>query len=238
MQLYYGPTSHFALMQHIYRDLVSNPTAQSELPGGVEEAGAGLDLFSFRRIFFGTPDTQESAGPSGMAEVPVMFLPYDLAKLFLSRFLNTLYHMMPHRPKYFLEQCLELLYSPSPTGHLDALTQGRVLLALATGALGTEHYAWGDVLFERVKASLTSYDDVVNLHTIQISLLMICASLFQYSNIPLGANLVIWNIRQLPERTRPTKLGIFAPRHGCPEGSLRWVTQGRPQRRCANCRKY
>lgn len=173
MQLYYGPTSHFALMQHIYRDLVSNPTDHPEPSGGVEEAGAGLDLFSFRRIFFGTPDTHDGVGPSGLAEVPVMFLPYELAKLFLSRFLNTLYHMMPHRPKAFLEQCLEQLYSSSPTGHLDTLTQGRVLLALATGALGTKYFAWGDVLFDRVKASLTSYDDVVNLHTIQISLLMI-----------------------------------------------------------------
>ncbi|KAJ5486801.1 hypothetical protein N7530_001101 [Penicillium desertorum] len=55
MQLYYGPTSHFSLMQHIYRDLISNPTSHPEPSGGVEEAGAGLDLFSFRRIFFRNP---------------------------------------------------------------------------------------------------------------------------------------------------------------------------------------
>lgn len=102
-----------------------------------------------------------------------MFLPYELAKFFLSRFLDTLYHMMPHCPKSHLEQCLKQLYNSSPTGFLDAFTQARALLALATGALGTEYFAWGDVLFDRVKASLAMYDDVVNLQTVQISLLMI-----------------------------------------------------------------
>lgn len=172
MQLYYGPTSHFSLMQHVYRDLVSHPTAQTEPSGGVDEAGAGLDLFSFRRIFFGTPDTQEGVKTSSLGDASVMFLPYELAKLFLSRFLVALYHMLPHRPKSWWEQRLEELYSPSPAIHPDTLTQAPLLLALATGSLGTEYFAWGDVLLDRVKASLTSFDDVVNLQTVQISLLM------------------------------------------------------------------
>lgn len=173
MQLYYGPTSHFALMQHVYRDLMSNPTAQSEPSGGVDEAGAGLDLFSFRRIFFGTPDTHDSAKASALRDAPVLFLPYELAKMFLSRFLTALYHMMPHRPKLWWDQCLEELYNPSLSIHPDTLTQALLLLALATGSLGTEYFAWGDILLDRVKASLTSFDDIVNLQTIQISLLMI-----------------------------------------------------------------
>ncbi|CAI7616827.1 unnamed protein product [Penicillium glandicola] len=161
MQLYYGPTSHFSLMQHIYQDLISNPTSRPEPSGGVEEAGAGLDLFSFRRIFFGTPDFHESNKSLGTGDLSMMFLPYDLAKLFLSRFLSSLYHLMPHRPKIYYEQCLDRIYKSSPTNHLDALTQALVLLPMATAALGTEHFAWGDVLFERVKASLTAFDDVI-----------------------------------------------------------------------------
>jgi hypothetical protein len=103
----------------------------------------------------------------------MMFLPYDLAKLFMSRFLSSLYHMMPHRPKAYYEQCLELLYNPCQTESLDTLTQAIILLAMACAALGTDHFAWGDVLFERVKASMSMFDDVVNIQTIQISLLMI-----------------------------------------------------------------
>ncbi|KAJ5299019.1 hypothetical protein N7476_010576 [Penicillium atrosanguineum] len=163
MQLYYGPTSHFALMQHVYRDLISNPIAQSEPSGGVDEAGAGLDLFSFRRIFFGSPDTHEGSKASTLGDVPVMFLPYELATLFLSRFLTTLYHMMPHRPKSWWELGLEELYNPAPSVHPDTLTQALLLLALGTGSLGTEYFAWGDVLLDRVKASLTYFDDVSSL---------------------------------------------------------------------------
>jgi hypothetical protein len=56
---------------------------------------------------------------------------------------------------------------------LDTLTQAIILLAMACTSLGTDQFAWGDILFERVKASMTPFDDVVNLQTIQVSLLMI-----------------------------------------------------------------
>ncbi|CAG8355553.1 unnamed protein product [Penicillium salamii] len=173
MQLYYGPSSHFSLMQHIYRDLISNPTAPPEPSGGVEEAGAGLDLFSFRRIFFGTPDPLDGNRPPGMGDISMMFLPYDLAKLFMSRYLSGLYHMLPHRPKAYYEQCLERMYNPCATESLDPFSQAIILIAMACAAIGTDHFAWGDVLFERVKASMVIFDDVVNLQLIQISLLMI-----------------------------------------------------------------
>ncbi|KAJ5151569.1 hypothetical protein N7492_009864 [Penicillium capsulatum] len=169
VQLYYGPTSHFALMQHIYRGLIPR---HPEPSGGVDEASAGLDLFSFRRIFFGTPDTNEPS-KTVPGDMSAMFLPYELAKLFLSRFLTSLYHMMPHRSKEYLESCLEHLYNPNLQNQLDTLTQAIVLLSAATGSLGTEYFAWGDILFDRVKSSLTSFDDVVNLQTVQISVLMI-----------------------------------------------------------------
>ncbi|CAL5871568.1 uncharacterized protein PFLUO_LOCUS5821 [Penicillium psychrofluorescens] len=181
IQLYYGPTSHFSLMQHIYRGLVSNHPTQLPAPSGqVEEAGAGLDLFSFRRIFFGTPDTHEAGRGPNAGEVSLTFLPYELAKLFLSRHLSTLYHLMPYRPKIDFEHVLDQLYNPSPSIHPDTLTQAIILLALACGSLGTEYYAWGDVLFERVKASVAAFDDVVNHQMIQISLLMISSA---YGNV-------------------------------------------------------
>jgi len=173
MQLYYGPTSHFSLMQHIYRDLVSNPTAQPEPSSGVEEASAGLDLFSFRRIFFGTPDNHESGKTTGVGDAPLMFLPYDLAKMLLSRFLSSLYHMTPYRPKAYYQSCLERIYDPSPGAHPDTLTHATILIVIATASLGTEYFAWGEILYDRVKASMAAFDEVVNLQTIQISVLMI-----------------------------------------------------------------
>ncbi|CAG8947103.1 unnamed protein product [Penicillium salamii] len=157
-QLYYGPSSHFALMQHIYCDLMSKPKVQLMPPNGVEEAGAGLDLFSFRRIFFGIPSSYDATKKSSLDQA-VLFLPYELANLFLSRFLSTFFLMMPHCPEAHLKRSLDCLYRPSAVTRLDNLSRAIVLLSVATGSLGTDFFAWGDVLFEHVKASLIAFDD-------------------------------------------------------------------------------
>lgn len=181
VQLYYGPTAHFALMQQVYKDLMSNQASHPEEPqGDVEEAGAGLDLFSFRRIFFGTPsEAPGMVNNSNASGSPAIFLSYGLAREFMCRFLSTLYYLMPARPKGFFEQQLDQLYQPSISAEFDAADQVMVLLALAMGALGTEHFAWGDVLFERAKAALASLDEVVNVQMAQISLLIISVP-YQY----------------------------------------------------------
>ncbi|KAF7591672.1 hypothetical protein BBP40_001250 [Aspergillus hancockii] len=167
VQLYYGSTSHFALMHEIYRDLVSNQTPGLEKPAGeVEEARASLDMFSFRRIFFGTSDeTQESTKGSKVMDMPVMFLPREVANAFLRRFLSSLYNLVPFRSQKSFERQLELLYNPSPGARSDTWGHCMLLLALAMGALGTEHYHWGDLLYEHVKKTCSPLDDVVNLET-------------------------------------------------------------------------
>ncbi|RAH53576.1 C6 zinc finger domain protein [Aspergillus piperis CBS 112811] len=168
VQLYYGSTSHFALMHEIYRGLVSgNQSAETEEPQGeVEEAGAGLDMFSFRRIFFGTQaDSHDSNKALNGPDANVLFLPYDLAKVFLERFLATLYHLVPFWSKEVFYQQLDHLYRPTPDSRSDKWARSLLLLGLATGSLGTQHHSWGDILYERVKASISSLDDVVNLQT-------------------------------------------------------------------------
>lgn len=175
VQLYYGPTAHFAILQQIYRELVSNQATQSEEPQGeVEEASAGLDLFSFRRIFFGThseaPDIGRNLRMGGMSTT---FLPYDLAREFLQRFLDSLYALMPVRPRSFFEKQLSLLYPPVMGFDSDVGYHALILLALAIGALGTENSEWGEVLFERAKATAATLDEVVNVQTVQISLFII-----------------------------------------------------------------
>jgi hypothetical protein len=162
-------------MHEIYRGLVSNQSTHPEDPQGeVEEAGAGLDMFSVRGIFFGTPaETHDPNKGIGTTAAPVMFLPYELARIFLQRFLSTLYHLVPFWSKELYERQLEHLYCPSSGTGSDTCASSMLLMGLAMGSLGTQHYRWGDILFERVKASCPSWDDVVNLETIQLSLMMI-----------------------------------------------------------------
>ncbi|KAL4815036.1 hypothetical protein BDW67DRAFT_191714 [Aspergillus spinulosporus] len=162
IQLYYGSTSHFALMHEIYRDLTSNPAVRSEQGphGRVEEASAGLDMLSFRTIFFGIPADPHKDSSRGLSGVDsqVMFLSYELASLFLDSFLATLYGLLPVWPTEVFRRRLKQLYGPRPTS--SAETHHSVLLmALALGALVSEHHAWGDVLYERVKASCNVLDD-------------------------------------------------------------------------------
>lgn len=226
VQLYYGPTAHFALMQQVYRDLMSNQAAQAEEPQGeVEEAGAGLDLFSFRRIFFGTPseapDLNKSASMSGLPTT--MFLSYGLANVFLQRFLSTLFALMPVRSKDFFQRQLDQLYQPSPHVEPDASYHALVLLALAMGSLGTEHYAWGDVLLERAKASSAALDEVVNLQTVQISLFIISIPSISY-----GIRVLTWCFlaRSLPSGTGPSQLRVHSSGHRCSKGNCDGSAQG------------
>lgn len=160
-------------MQHIYRDLTSNPGAPHRPTDGIEEAGAGLDLFSFRQIFFGTPDINDKGKASALGDIPLMFLPQDVARALLSGFLSTLHALTPFYAPAQLESWLEQLYNQSPSGHPDTLTQAMMLTILGIASIGTKHRAWADILYERAKALLVPFDDVVNIQTVQISLFMI-----------------------------------------------------------------
>ncbi|KAL4875272.1 fungal-specific transcription factor domain-containing protein [Aspergillus karnatakaensis] len=165
VQLYYGSTSHFALMHEIYRDLTAHPARDpAERHGRVEEVGAGLDMLSFRSIFFGIPADQsgDHTRRSVGADPHIMFLPYELANTFLESFLGSLYYLLPIWPPEVFYRRLEKLYGPSPDPRTDYY-QCILLMALALGSLITEHAAWGDVLYERVRASCSSLDDTVNL---------------------------------------------------------------------------
>ncbi|KAF5862893.1 hypothetical protein ETB97_011034 [Aspergillus alliaceus] len=136
--------------------------------GEVEEAKASLDMFSFRRIFFGTPDeAQESVKGSKGMDVPIMFLSRELANVFLQRFLSSLYTLVSFRSKESFERELDYLYSPAPGARSDTWGHCMLLLGLAMGALGTEHYRWGDILYDRVKAICGPLDEIVNVETVQ-----------------------------------------------------------------------
>ncbi|PYI31219.1 C6 zinc finger domain protein [Aspergillus indologenus CBS 114.80] len=175
VQLYYGSTSHFALMHEVYRGLVakSQPAEVDRPQGEVEEAGAGLDMFSFRRIFFGTPtDAHEANKTLASLDSQLLFLPYELAKCFLERFLATLYNLAPMWPKEEFYYQLDQMYGQGPEVRPDKVTQSILLVAMAIGALATQHHSWGDTLYDRVKLSMHSLDDVVNLQTIQLAIIM------------------------------------------------------------------
>ncbi|KAJ5747533.1 uncharacterized protein N7511_009229 [Penicillium nucicola] len=169
MHLYYGPTSHFALMQTVYRDLI--PGYGEEISGvtatTVEEGNAGLDMFKFRDIFFGISDSDSHRESScGRRSGLPIFIPYPVAKALLFRFLETLYYLMPFQPQEVYEERLNELYKVSY--RISGAAEYQVLLmAMAIAALNTEHFHLADYLFESVHTHMATMAEIVNLETVQ-----------------------------------------------------------------------
>lgn len=193
VQLYYGPTSHFALLQHVYKLLVSkNPGNGSNTNNApqsseeVEAANEGLDWSNFHQLFFGTPasDSELNSSNTMMLSSPFfasfrdqpMFLPRDLAESFMSAFLDGMYVFIPFRTPQQFWKLLDLMYkTPHVQAHHpnDLSSYHHLLLALALGARGRNDYRWSDILIERAKISSIALDEVVNLQTVQTALMMI-----------------------------------------------------------------
>ncbi|KAI5293354.1 hypothetical protein KEM52_005621 [Ascosphaera acerosa] len=197
LQLYYGPTSHFSLVQHIYRCLNSESQAAegSQHDGEVQEAGAGLDWASLSGIFFGTSGSEATAHDASTArkasslasmaplsalpavrDQPIAFLSQGLANIFLNNFISSVYVLCPSSSEEKFRHNLNVLYQSGRSGtlaDLDIFEYIHLLMALALGALASQHYHWGDIFYERAKSSILSLDEVVNLQMIQASLMMI-----------------------------------------------------------------
>ncbi|KAI5302764.1 hypothetical protein KEM56_000383 [Ascosphaera pollenicola] len=155
-QLYYGPTSHFSLLQHIYRCLTSDSTDASQDDGEVEEAAEGLDWSSLSRIFFGTSNDNTASELPGVGvfssilpsitalscltafkDPPVFFVSNELARLFMDNFLSTAYVLCPSHSQRKYRQMLDVLYQSGQTGtlgNLDEFNYHHLLMALALGA--------------------------------------------------------------------------------------------------------
>ncbi|KAL1954300.1 hypothetical protein VTO42DRAFT_1442 [Malbranchea cinnamomea] len=200
LQLYYGPTANFSLLQLLYRHLTSSTTNVSATTGSnaaldeesregqtagdeVEEAGPGLDLFSFRRLFFGDFErTNRHAGrPLGatVGEQPLMFLPYELAERFLQRYLATKYHYTPFLTREEYHSLLRKMYAGTDPGVYESANYIVLLICMAIGASMMDNWPWADTLFSKARAGASMLDDVVNLQAVQVPLLL---ALFQVDN--------------------------------------------------------
>ncbi|KAJ5745734.1 hypothetical protein N7520_010916 [Penicillium odoratum] len=184
MQLFYGPTSNFSLMQRIYLDLIPGYAEKvSEMSKSVtEEGSAGLEMFDFRHIFFGFPESSHegNTGHGRVSAFPI-FIPYPVAKSLLLHFLETLYYLMPFHPKEVYEQRLKEMYD-APIGSAKETPGDQVLLmAIAIAAINSEHHRLADTLFECVNSRMAAMMDIVNLEMVQTSLIMMSFPVSQRS---------------------------------------------------------
>lgn len=165
-------------MQQVYRHLTTNtanPNAGAADGRGVQ--GPGLDLFSFRRLFFGDMGTATSH--STVKGQPLMLPEYELAEKFLRRYLATTYHFTPFLQPEEYHTLLRTVYAGTDAKLLDSGIYVLLLLCMAMGATMTDYGPWGETLFQKAKEDSRALDDVVNLQAIQVPLLM---ALYQTEN--------------------------------------------------------
>jgi hypothetical protein len=189
LQLYYGPSSNFPLIQHIHQRLTPKDDGEPDgnSPGGererklIEEVDEGLDRFQYRGLFFGKySDQQESsmsypAGSLDLLKVDdsnLLFLPYNLAIDFLNKFMTTLQKHLPFIHPESAEEMLGILYGNIEARELDTAERAIVLATLAVGSTLTEHTRWAETLFKRAKALLDELEEAVNIQVCQLGLLL------------------------------------------------------------------
>jgi hypothetical protein len=171
LQLYYGPSSNFSIVNFLDHQIegtgpVSGPQKE------VQEMGPGLDRFNMRRLYFG--DLADTAASWRMTnDTAAMLVDRDLATRLLERYLATYWHTMPIWSKDEYRRQLARLYVPSEMLSSENPDSIIVLLAMAMGASMLGEEAVAQFLFQKAKRWSTRLDEMVNVQAVQIALLMI-----------------------------------------------------------------
>ena len=183
IQLYYGPHSNFSLMQLMYRQFVdglgaseNNNQASSTQRDEVEEVGPGLDLFSFRRLFFGDLAGNQDPSLSGglvSGSNSIFFMDPRKASKYLEQFLSTIYYLTPWKSKDRYREMLKGLYQTNNDMSADSPQTTLLIVMVALGAAEMNDHETADFLFRKAKANSVGFDEIVTVETIQVSILMI-----------------------------------------------------------------
>jgi len=170
LQLYYGPSSNFSILNSIYHQIEgTRPTSGPQKE--VEEMGPGLDLFNIRRLYFGDlADSGESARMT--SDTAAMFLDRALASRLIERYLATYWHILPIRSKDEYRRQRVQLYSSAEMFSFENPDTIIVLLAMAIGASMLEEEHVAQFLFQKAKRWSAKLDEMVNVQAVQIALLM------------------------------------------------------------------
>lgn len=179
MELFYGPTSDFSLINTIYREVSSRAAQGAPSESNIDDTGDVLDAIHYRQIFFGVPTAEKSRALCDYSSI--QFLQCEVAQDLLSKYLSTYHHLAPVIPKSRYEEQLQCLFSsPSLVGS-KIRKRETILLAIAIASLSTDHWRWGETLLQVVKRERR---DDVNLESVQVDLLMICCPPRPFSTLP------------------------------------------------------
>jgi hypothetical protein len=202
LQLYYGPSSNFFLLQRIHHHLGPPTGIADSFSVGADETGNGLDRFRYRGLFFG----RTFAGPESPVASSDRFqnnrimvrwslltslLPRDLATQFVARFIGMELPFLSFINGVYVNTSIQTAYEDSrnPVSLPEYI---QLVACPALGATMTEHVYWAERLFCQAQELGVVLDDAVNLETVQIALIMISHptyKIFQFLNTNLCCTL-------------------------------------------------
>ncbi|KAL2132057.1 hypothetical protein VTI74DRAFT_4259 [Chaetomium olivicolor] len=170
LQLYYGPSSNFSIMNFVHHQIEGTRPVSGHQKE-VQEIGPGLDRFNLRRLYFG--DLADSAESWRMNnDTAAMLVDREFAHRLLDRYLATFWHIMPIWSKDEYRRQLARLYVPSEMFSFENPDAVIVLLAMAMGASMLEEEAVAQFLFQKAKRWSARFDEMVNVQAVQMALLM------------------------------------------------------------------
>ncbi|KAI1846645.1 hypothetical protein JX265_009052 [Neoarthrinium moseri] len=169
-RLFYGPSSQFAFLQQLHREILSSGPHASAGDREVQEGGPGLDLFVQRAIFFGTP----SRTPPQLASYTSLSSAVSLAQAteFLIQFKSATCKVLPLFTEQELDELLHQLYCDGSETVVSPERRAVGLAILAIGALLTTYTDTAEMLFIKAKQQAVVCDDTVSLLMIQLSILL------------------------------------------------------------------
>ncbi|KAK5681586.1 hypothetical protein LTS10_006119 [Elasticomyces elasticus] len=174
-QLFYGPSSTFAFLQHLHQRILHYGSGRQLGMQQENEGGEGLDMFVQRSIFFGTLSKRRAAvqQPSESSQVPEVISTAQ-ASVFLAGFKTVNLHMLPLFTVAELDQMLhDLNLDESQTATAPPSQHKALILAvLAIGALSTDATDLAETLYEQAKVTASAFDEAVTVSMIQFSILL------------------------------------------------------------------
>lgn len=170
LELYYGPSSNFSMLHSIYHQIEG--TRPGPRPDqDTEEIGPGLDLFNNRRLFFGDlVDINKQPGQSD--DNSALLLDHARCKRYLERYLVTYWNVLPALPKDTFRKRLDRLWDSPSIFSFDSPENIILALAMALGACTLHEENTAELLFQKAKQGAAKLDELVNVHTVQVSVMM------------------------------------------------------------------
>jgi hypothetical protein len=137
----------------------------------IHEGAAGFGVSLQRNVFFGTESSinpSTSLAGNVLANEPA--LPQALG--FLEDFKLTTLQILPLFSQSELDILVHSLFDRDLGRSLHPQARVLALAVLANGALGSRNVPVGELLFSKAKIEAIGFDDLVNLHMIQFSMLL------------------------------------------------------------------